>query len=113
MGFLDKIINFFSGAKNSKLVELKITDDNCGNEMNLVFRKSSEILKVQAENRDAAYEINKVVICDSCYNKIKLKAEFDKNYNLIKKETKNIKFNEKNTFNEKDIKKAIKDKKKN
>lgn len=88
MGLFDKIKSIFkgSGGNKSKLVDIYIEDDKCGNQMKLIFRKSYDIQKVYEDNRDAAYEIQKVVVCDKCYNKIDLHLEFDKGYNIINKE---------------------------
>lgn len=87
MGLFDKLKNAFTGGGNdSKLVEVYIEDEKCGNQMKLIFRKSYDIQKVYEEQREAAYEIKKVVICDNCYNKIDLRMEFDKNYNVINQE---------------------------
>jgi len=87
MGFFDKLKDVFSGNKNdNQLVEIFLEDDKCGNKMKLIFRKSYDIQRVYEDNREADYEIKKVVICDSCYNKINLHLEFDKNYKIIKQE---------------------------
>jgi len=84
MGLFDKLKNVFAGAGNdSKLIEVFIEDKKCGNQMKLILRKSYDIQKVYEEQREAAYEIKKVVICDNCYNKINLSMQFDKNYNII------------------------------
>ncbi len=87
MGLFDKLKNIFTKAGNdSKLIEVYIEDNKCGNQMKLIFRKSYDIQKVYEEQREAAYEIKKVVICDNCYNKIKLRMEFDKKYKVITQE---------------------------
>src|SRR6056297_2431250 len=90
MGLFDKIKSIFSDSSgnNSKLVEIYVEDDKCGNQMKLIFRKSYDIQKVYEDNREAAYEIKKVVVCDKCYNKIELHLEFDKRYNIINKDIK-------------------------
>lgn len=111
MGIIDKIKSLFGGGKKSDLVKIDIKDNNCGNEMQVLFRKGSEIKKVNDDSREAEYEVNKVVICDQCYNKIKLHVDFDKNYKILSKKTKDIKLDEKSTFSEKDIKKAMLNKK--
>ena len=99
MGIFDKIKNIFSGGGNqSKLIDIYVEDDKCGNQMKLIFRKSYDIQKVYEDNRDAAYEINKVVVCDKCYNKIDLHLEFDKRYNIIKREIENGKLLSKEEF---------------
>jgi len=68
---IKQLKNVFAGAGNdSKLIEVFIEDKKCGNQMKLIFRKSYDIQKVYEEQREAAYEIKKVVICDNCYNKI-------------------------------------------
>jgi len=88
MGIFDKIKSIFSGSdgNNSKLVDIYVEDNKCGNQMKLLFRKSYDIQKVYKDDRDAAYEIKKVVVCDKCYNKIELHLEFDKKYNILNKE---------------------------
>ena len=91
MGIIDKIKSIFTGANNGKeanLIDIYIKDDKCGNQMKLLFRKSYDIQKVYEDNREAAYEIKKVVVCDNCYNKIDLHLEFDKGYNVIMQEVK-------------------------
>ena len=100
MGFLDKIKSFFSGGSKSKLIDIYVEDNKCGNQMKLLFRKSYDIQKVYEDNRDAAYEISKVVICDNCYNKIELHLEFDKRYNIINQEIEDGKIINKEEFDE-------------
>lgn len=86
MGIFDKIKSIFAGGKQSNLIDIYVEDDKCGNQMKLLFRKSYDIQKVYEDNRDAVYEISKVVVCDKCYNKINLHLEFDKRYNIINQE---------------------------
>lgn len=66
--------------------------------MKLLFRKSYDIQKVYAEDREADYEIKKVIVCDNCYNKIDLHLEFDKRYNIINQEIKSGKIISKEEF---------------
>ncbi|MFP4019979.1 MAG: hypothetical protein ACLFUK_00105 [Halanaerobium sp.] len=102
MGLFDKLKSIFSGGGNkSKLVDIYVEDDKCGNQMKLIFRKSYDIQKVYEDNRDAAYEIQKVVVCDKCYNKIDLHLEFDKGYNIINKEIKDGKIISREEFENK------------
>ena len=103
MGLFDKIKSIFSGSggNNSKLVEIYVEDDKCGNQMKLIFRKSYDIQKVYEDNREAAYEIKKVVVCDKCYNKIELHLEFDKRYNIINKDIKDGKIISREEFEKK------------
>ncbi|MFN2340449.1 MAG: hypothetical protein ABR547_04190 [Halanaerobium sp.] len=98
MGFLDKIKSLFTGDSQSKLVDIYVEDDKCGNQMQLLFRKSYDIQKVYEDNSDAAYEIKKVVVCDQCYNKIDLHLEFDKRYNIINQEIESGKIISKEEF---------------
>lgn len=88
MGLFDKIKSIFNGngGSQSNLIDIYIEDDKCGNQMKLIFRKNYDIPKVYEDNREAAYEVKKVVVCDSCYNKIDLHLEFDKQYNIINQE---------------------------
>lgn len=117
MGFLDKIKSIFTGGSQSKLIEIEVEHDRCGNQMKLLFRKGYDIQKVYEDNRDAAYEVNKIVVCDKCYKKMKLQLEFDKKYNLIEKRLENFdEVNKKNTGSRDleadldfDIKKIIKE----
>jgi hypothetical protein len=98
MGFIDKIKSIFSGGSQSKLIDVYIEDDKCGNRMKLLFRKSYDIQKVYEDNREAAYEIKKMVVCDNCYNKIELHLEFDKRYNITNQEIKDGKIISKEKF---------------
>ncbi len=98
MGFIDKIKSIFSGGSQSKLIDVYIEDDKCGNRMKLLFRKSYDIQKVYEDNREAAYEIKKMVVCDNCYNKIELNLEFDKRYNITNQEIKDGKIISKEKF---------------
>lgn len=98
MGFLDKIKSIFSGGNQSKLIDIYVEDNKCGNQMKLLFRKSYDIQKVYEDNREAAYEIKKVVVCDKCYNKIELHLEFDKRYNIINQEIESGKIISKEEF---------------
>ncbi|ADQ14961.1 hypothetical protein [Halanaerobium hydrogeniformans] len=84
MGIFDSIKNFFSKGKSSPLIEIYLEDKKCGKQMKLIFRKSYDIQKVYEDQRQAAYEIKKVAVCDQCYNKIDLEIEFDKHYKKIK-----------------------------
>lgn len=99
MGFLDKIKSLFSGGNSdSKLIDIYIEDNKCGNQMKLIFRKSYDIQKVYEDTREAVYEIKKVVVCDNCYNKIDLHLEFDKKYNIMNQEVENGKIINKEEF---------------
>ena len=99
MGIFDKLKSIFSGGNSSKLIDIYVEDNKCGNQMKLLFRKSYDIQKVYEDNREAAYEIKKVVVCDNCYSKMDLHLEFDKRYNVINKEIKNGKIISKEEFN--------------
>lgn len=100
MGIIDKLKNIFSGgSSSSKLIDVYVEDNKCGNQMKLLFRKSYDIQKVYEDDREADYEINKVVVCDKCYNKIQLHLEFDKRYNIINKEIENGKIISEEEYN--------------
>lgn len=102
MGLFDKIKSIFSGGdKQSNLIEIYLKDNKCGNQMKLMFRKSYDIQRVYEDNRDAAFEIKKIVVCDNCYNKINLHLEFDKKYNIIKQEIENGEIIAKEEYNKK------------
>ena len=91
MSLFDKLKSIFNSdrANQSKLIDIYVEDDKCGNQMKLLFRKSYDIQKVYKDDREAAYEIKKVVVCDNCYNKIDLHLEFDKRYKIIRQEIEN------------------------
>ncbi|CCU79469.1 conserved hypothetical protein [Halanaerobium saccharolyticum subsp. saccharolyticum DSM 6643] len=91
MGLFDKLKSVFTsdGPNQSKLIDIYVEDDKCGNQMKLLFRKSYDIQKVYKDDREAAYEIKKVVVCDNCYNKIDLHLKFDKRYKIIRQEIEN------------------------
>lgn len=102
MGLFDKIKSIFSGGdKQSNLIEIYLKDNKCGNQMKLMFRKSYDIQRVYEDNRDAAFEIKKIVVCDNCYNKINLHLEFDKRYNIIEQEIENGEIIAKEEYNKK------------
>lgn len=104
MVIFDFIKSLFGAKKNkskSKLIDIYIEDNKCSNQMKIIFRKDYDIQKVYADNREAAYEIKKVVVCDNCYNKINLHLEFDKKYNIIKKEIENGKIISEDEFESK------------
>lgn len=98
MGLLDTIKSMFSGTQNKKMIDFYVEDKQCLNQMKLLFRKSYDIQKVYTEDREAAYEIKKVIVCDNCYNKIDLHLEFDKRYNIINQEIKSGKIISKEEF---------------
>ncbi len=100
MGLFDKLKSVFTagGTNQSKLIDVYVEDDKCGNQMKLLFRKSYDIQKVYTDDREAAYEIKKVVVCDNCYNKIDLHLEFDNRYKIIKQEIENGKIISKEEF---------------
>lgn len=100
MGIISKIKSIFNftGESKSKLIDIYIEDKKCGNQMKLLFRKSYDIQKVYENNREAAYEIKKVVVCDNCYHKNELHLEFDKRYNIINQEIKGGKIITKEEF---------------
>jgi len=91
MSLFDKLKSIFNSdrANQSKLIDIYVEDNKCGNRMKLLFRKSYDIQKVYKDDREAAYEIKKVVVCDNCYNKIDLHLEFDKRYKVIRQEIEN------------------------
>lgn len=100
MGLLDTIKSIFSGNQTKKMVDFYVEDNQCSKQMKLLFRKSYDIQKVYEKDREAAYEIKKVIVCDNCYNKIDLHLEFDKRYNIINQEIKSGKIISKEEFEE-------------
>lgn len=102
MEIIDKLKKLFSfGGGKSKLIDIYVEDQKCGNKMKLLFRKSYDIQKVYEDDREAAHEINKVVVCDNCYNKIKLHITFDRGYNILQQEIENGRIISKKEFENK------------
>lgn len=92
MGLMDFFKNIFSGNRGSNTINLYVKDKKCGEKIKILLRKSYDIQKVYSDEEEAAYEINKVVICNNCYNKINIGVKFDKRYNKILEEIDNGSF---------------------
>ncbi|NLM97123.1 MAG: hypothetical protein GX175_05880 [Halanaerobiaceae bacterium] len=83
MAFFDFIKNIFKPAYNSNLLFFYIRDRKCGEKIKLLVRKSYDIQTIYEDTDKADYRLNKVVICNKCYNKINLQLDFDQAYNII------------------------------
>jgi hypothetical protein len=86
MGFLDSIKRLLSSPQKSNIIEVYLKDDKCGKMLKVILRKSYEISRVYEEQSDVKYMVNKVVICDKCFNRIKFSLGFDKHYNIISRQ---------------------------
>ena|SRR5690554_4250699 len=101
MGLLDSIRNIFSSARNSNIIEIFVEDDKCGKKFKILLRKSYEISRVYENQGDIKYKVNKVVVCDKCFNKIIFTLGFGKNYHIISREIEGGKFITEKEFNQK------------
>ncbi|MFW6410375.1 MAG: hypothetical protein ACOCZR_04960 [Halanaerobiales bacterium] len=86
---LDFIKNLFPGKSGTNLVKLYLQDKKCSQKIRVVLRKTYDIQRVYNPDEEAEFKIRKVIVCDNCYNKIKIYVEFDRKYNIIYKEIKN------------------------
>ncbi len=98
MGLKSLLKKLFSEKKDDGLVKLFIKDKKCGNNIKVVLRKNYDIQRVYDDNQESVYQINKFVVCDNCYNKIKIHVGFDKKYNIIRQEIDNGQFIEETEF---------------
>jgi hypothetical protein len=83
LGFSDFIKKIFTPVKQGNLINFYLKDEKCGEKIKLLVRKSYDIQRIYEDSEEADYRLNKVVICNSCYNKINVKIDFDKRYNII------------------------------
>ncbi len=83
LGFFDFVKNIFQPSGQGNLINFYIKDEKCGDKIKLLVRKSYDIQKIYEENEQADYRLKKVVICNKCYNKINVKIDFDRRYNII------------------------------
>jgi len=83
LGLFDFIKNIFQPSGQGNLINFYIKDEKCGDKIKLLVRKSYDIQKIYEENEEADFRLKKVVICNKCYNKINLRIDFDKRYNII------------------------------
>lgn len=86
MGLKDLFKGIFTGKKYDNIVNIYLKDSKCGNKIKVLLRKSYDIQRVYDEGKEAAFMINKVIICDKCFNKITIDIKFDKKYNIISRE---------------------------
>lgn len=86
MGFINFLKNIFKPANHGNLINLYLKDNKCGEKIKLILRKSYDIQRIYEDSEEADYRLSKVVICNNCYNKINLKIDFDRRYNIINKE---------------------------
>lgn len=97
---LEFIKNLFSGKGGTNLVNIHLKDNKCGQKIKVVLRKTYDIQKVYDPDEEAEYKIRKVIICDNCYNKIKIYIEFDRKYEIIHNEIENGEFITEEEYND-------------
>ncbi len=83
MGFLDFIKNIFQPVRQGNIIHIYLKDEKCGEKIKLLVRKSYDIQKIYEDNEQADYRLKKVVICNKCYNKINVRIDFNKRYNIL------------------------------
>ena len=83
LGLFDYIKKIFQPVKHGNLITFYLKDKKCGSKIKLLVRKSYDIQRIYEDSDKADYRLNKVVICNSCYNKITLKIDYDKKYNIL------------------------------
>jgi len=83
LGFFGFLKNIFQPSTQGNLIHIYIKDEKCGDKIKLLVRKSYDIQKIYEENEQADYRLKKVVICNKCYNKINVRIDFDRRYNII------------------------------
>ncbi len=86
MGFIDFFKKILNGRKRDNLLKIFLRDKKCGQKLKVLLRKSYDIQRVYNDNEEAAFMINKVIVCDNCFNKINISIKFDKKYNIISRE---------------------------
>ena len=89
MGIIKFLKSIFTGERQKKTIKIYLKDNKCGEKIKLVLRKGYDIVSEYGDQKEAAFSIKKMVICNNCYNKIELYIEFDKYYDIINKEIKN------------------------
>ncbi|MFW6014881.1 MAG: hypothetical protein ACOCRK_00425 [bacterium] len=99
MGLMNFLKKIFLPIKKRNLIHFYLRDKKCGEKIKLVIRKSYDVNRLYNKKNKAKYEINKVVICNECYNKIEMKVLLDKNYNIVSKEINNGEFITENEYN--------------
>lgn len=92
MGIFDKIKDFLTPSSDSKIIKLYVKDKKCGNKMRVVLRKGYDIQRIYNEEEEGAHYINKVIVCDKCYNNVVIDVRFDKKYNIIAQSIENGEF---------------------
>lgn len=83
MGFFDFIKNIFQPVRQGNIIHIYLKDEKCGEKIKLLVRKSYDIQKIYEDNEQADYRLKKVVICNKCYNKINVRIDYNKRYNII------------------------------
>lgn len=92
MGLFDKIKEILTPSSNSKIVKLYVKDKNCGNKMRVVLRKGYDIQRIYSDDKEGKHQVQKVIVCDKCYNNVVIDVKFDKRYNIIDKSIENGEF---------------------
>lgn len=85
LSILEFFKNIFSTNNSGNLINIYLRDDKCGGKIKVLVRKSYDIQRIYEHNQEAEYSLKKAVICNNCYNKIDVKIDFNKRYNIIDK----------------------------
>ncbi len=86
MAFLDLLKKLFKPANQGNIIKIYLKDNKCGQKIKVLLRKSYDLQRVYSDDQTAAFALNKVVICDKCFNQIKVKLHYDQKYNNISQE---------------------------
>lgn len=97
MGVFNFFNKFYSKQRFNNILEVYLQDNRCGNKIKVILRKSYDIQRIY-EEKEADFEVNKVVICDKCFNKIKINIQYDKKYNVISRKIEGGSFINKEDF---------------
>ena len=86
MGLTNILKSLFTPVTRENIIRIYLQDEKCGRKIKVILRKSYDIQKVYREDKEASFYLNKVVICDKCFNKIIVKLYFDQRYKITAQE---------------------------
>lgn len=99
MGFAKLLKKIFGTTASGNTIAVYLQDKKCGRKIKVLLRKSYDIQRIYEEDKDAAYMVNKVVVCDKCFNRIEINLKFDRRYKIISRDIKGGKFLQEEEYN--------------
>lgn len=87
---LEKLVS--QPGNQSNLIYLYYQCNRCKEVFELLLRKSYDIQTVYDDHADFTYLYNKELRDPKCFNEVKIRVGFDRNYNIIHKEIHGGKF---------------------